>query len=362
MPDGFGRRTSPERRISRSIHKGARQGAPDAKQVADRFHLAQNVSDALDEVIKRRRWAMPTDARDASDADAAVDPATSKDAITGTEATPTGTAAPDLAADDLSPSGTPHSAKQQRQAERRAARVARWRRVHERHEHGASLSAIARDLALDRTTVKRLLDCPEPPHNVIVHPRPGGISSPKLAPYTAYLQRRWREGCTNGCELFRGLVGEGYTGSRTLLLEAIRSWRPPRLPRPLRQRANRRRADPRKRRWLLLRPPDHLDDEEQAALRQVLDADPELANAHALVQRFRALLGARDLDGFRDWLTDAQASGLASFAGVANGMVKDRDAVEAAFTEVWSNGAVEGTVHKIKGVSSDGFAASNHPS
>jgi transposase len=67
-------------------------------------------------------------------------------------------------------------------------------------------------------------------------------------------------------------------------------------------------------------------------LRQVLDADPELANAHALVQRFRALLGPRDHDGFRDWLADTQASGLACFAGVANGILKVRDAVEAAVT------------------------------
>jgi transposase len=208
-----------------------------------------------------------------------------------------------------------------------------------------------------------LLDADEPPPGarwaLIVHPKPGGIHSPKLAPYTAYLQRRWREGCTNGCELFRGLVGEGYTGSRTLLLEAIRSWRPPKLPRPLRQRSNRRRADPRRRRWLLLRPPDQLDAEECVALRQVLDADPGLANAHALVQRFRALLGARDLDGFRTWLTDAQASGLASFVGVANGMVKDREAVEAAFTEVWSNGAVEGVVHKIKLLKRQAYGRAN---
>lgn len=345
--------------------EGARQGAPGAKQVADRFHLAKNVSDALDEVIKRRRWAAPSDEAGAGGADAPADPktsegdATSEGPVAGTEAPLAGGETPDVAADDRAPSGAPQSAKRRRQAERRAARVARWRRVHERREQGASLSAIARELALDRTTVKRLLDCPEPPHNVIVHPRPGGISSPKLAPYTAYLQRRWREGCTNGCELFRELVGEGYTGSRTLLLEALRSWRPPKVPRPLRQRSNRRRADPRKRRWLLLRPPDQLDAAERAALQQVLDADPELATAHALVQRFRAIVKARDLGGFRNWLTDAQASGLASFVGVASGMLKDRDAVEAAFTEVWSNGAVEGFVHKVKLLKRQAYGRAN---
>ena len=34
--------------------EGARQGAPDARQIADRFHLVCNVTDALDEVAKHR--------------------------------------------------------------------------------------------------------------------------------------------------------------------------------------------------------------------------------------------------------------------------------------------------------------------
>jgi len=325
--------------------EGARQGAPDARQVADRFHLAQNVSGALDEVIKRRRWEVPPTA--APGADTAPTEATPVEPSAVSGVAPEGTTS-DSADDPPAGPAAPVSPTKQRQAERRAARVARWRRVHELHEQGGSIRGIARELGINKTTVKRLLATPEPPRNEIVHPRPGGITSPKLAPYTAYLQHRWREGCTTGCQLFRELVGEGYTGSRTLVLEAIRSWRPPKVPKPLRHATNRRRADPRKRRWLLLRPPDQLSDEERDALGQVLDTDPALATAHALVQRFRAILKARDLDAFRLWLTDAQTSGLPSFVGVANGMRKDRDAVEAAFTEGWSNGVVEGVVHKVK--------------
>ena len=89
-------------------------------------------------------------------------------------------------------------------------------------------------------------------------------------------------------------------------------------------------ADPRKRRWLLLRPPEQLDAEERAALALLLARDAELAKAHNLAQRFRALLQARDLDGFRAWLAEAQASELPSFVGTANGMLADRAAVEAA--------------------------------
>jgi transposase len=82
-----------------------------------------------------------------------------------------------------------------------------------------------------------------------------------------------------------------------------------------------------------LRPPEQLDAEERAALALLLARDAELAKAHNLAQRFRTLLQARDLDGFRAWLAEAQASELPSFVGTANGMLADRAAVEAAFTE-----------------------------
>jgi transposase len=36
-----------------------RLAAPDALQVADRFHLVRNVSDALQDLLRSRRWAIP---------------------------------------------------------------------------------------------------------------------------------------------------------------------------------------------------------------------------------------------------------------------------------------------------------------
>jgi transposase len=119
----------------------------------------------------------------------------------------------------------------------------------------------AETLHLHRRTVRRLLDSAEPPYNRRDHPRPGGITSPKLAPYTEYLQQRWREGCTNAVRLHDEIVERGYTGSRTLLSEAVRPRRPPRLPKPLRRKRNRRALDPRRLRRLLTRPPERLTDQ-----------------------------------------------------------------------------------------------------
>jgi transposase len=45
------------------------------------------------------------------------------------------------------------------------------------------------------------------------------------------------------------------------------------------------------------------------------------------------------------WLRDAAGSLLAAFA---SGIAQDREAVEAAITEPWSNGQTEGQITKLK--------------
>jgi transposase len=69
------------------------------------------------------------------------------------------------------------------------------------------------------------------------------------------------------------------------------------------------------------------------------------------LQRFRALIARRDVPDLETWLTDAEASGVAPFVSLANGIRADYAAMEAALTTEWSNGPVEGHVHRVKGVS-----------
>jgi transposase len=159
-------------------------------------------------------------------------------------------------------------------------------------------------------------------------PPPGSICSPLLQPYVSYLQDRWEAGCTSASQLFRELVTLGYSGSRTLLCQAVRPWRPPRPP-PGTPRRHTRRASVR---WLCLRPPDRLVPEEQTALERLLGEDTELATGYSLLQRFRKLMADRDVTALAEWLAEAQGSNLASFVSLANGIIADRSAVEAALT------------------------------
>lgn len=90
-------------------------------------------------------------------------------------------------------------------------------------------------------------------------------------------------------------------------------------------------------------------------MQPLMDADAMVSAAYALVQRFRTVLKDRDAAGLETWLADAQASGIPNLAGVANGMRADHAAVAAAVTEVWSNGTVEGHVHKVKLLKRQGY-------
>ena len=335
-------------------HDGARMGAPDASQIADRFHLVKNVTDAFDELLKQRRWETTTDgaiapAAPPAEADGADEepPEAPSEDVTPPE--------PQAARPEPIPSARPLSPTKQQEAARRAAREARWTAVHDRRARGDSIRRIADTLHLHRRTVRRLLDSADPPHNHGAHPRCGGISSPKLTPFAEYLQQRWREGCTNAVRLYGELVERGYDGSRTLLSEAVRSWRPPRAPKPLRQKRNRRTIDPRRLRRLLTRPPERLKADERTVVQRLLDADETVRAAYTLVQRFRTVLKEKDAAGLETWLADAQASGIPSLAGVANGMRADHAAVAAAVTESWSNGMVEGHVHKVKLLKRQGY-------
>jgi transposase len=301
----------------------ARRGAPNAVQVADRFHLVQNVGAALDEVVRSRSRRKEIERVQIETAEPIVVPT-----------------APPL----------PPGPAQQRARAARARRVGRWQKARALHADGMPLLTIAHQLGINRKTVRKLVRTPAPPHNRSRPPRPSGLSSPSLQPFVPYLQDRWRDGCHNISQLHRELEAQGCITSRSLLREALRTWLTPdelsaRRRHPRKQRSRTRRMNTR---WLCLRPPEQLDEEERAALHRVLDEDLPLATAHALMQRFRQVVRDRDLLGLDRWLADAASSELPPFIGFTRGIANDRAAVDAAFTLPWSTGPVEGHVHKIK--------------
>ena len=188
--------------------EGARTGAPDAVQVADRFPLAQNASAALQEVLRGRRRQIEAAAVEMPppQVEAAVAP-------------------------------PPPSRTKQREAAARAARVARWQEVQALRAQGLSIQGIARHLGMARRTVRHYLATPEAPQKAQRNPRPGGpggLTSPLLQPYVTYLQDRWQDGCTTITQLFREIARSSPSATPV----AVPSWRRPSWPSGHRVRRN----------------------------------------------------------------------------------------------------------------------------
>lgn len=329
---------------------GATAGAPNAEQVADRFHLLQNASEALDGMLRGRRLDVEETEIPSEDPDTPEEPVSLVEPLAKPQTEVEKVVAELEPEKHLSPT-------KRYEAERRAARTARWQRVQELHKAGVSIRQIGEEAGISRKTVRRLISTPEPPRNRVIHPRPGGLTSPTLQPYFTYLQDRWQQGCTNVSRLCREIEAMGYTGSRSLLAQAVRPWRGPSPPKQTKK--ERRRADRLRRRtsmrWICLKPPDKLKADEQVLLEKLLAKDDQLALGCDLLQRFRRLLETRNLSALDEWLSDARRSDLPTFMGFAGGIEVDRAAVEAAFRLPWSNGQLEGQVNRVKLIKRQGY-------
>jgi transposase len=120
------------------------------------------------------------------------------------------------------------------------------------------------------------------------------------------------------------------------------------------KRSRRRKASPRLRlpsareaSWMLLRPTE-LTDEEKPMVELLCRLSPEVARSQELALNFIELVKERDADGLRGWLISAHRSEVAEFITFANGLTSDLQAVGAALEHAWSQGQVEGHVHRLK--------------
>jgi len=86
-----------------------------------------------------------------------------------------------------------------------------WLQAKALHREGRSKSAIARELGIDRKTVRRALAAERTPAF-----RPAARSS-KLDAFRDYIRMRLADGVTNAVKLLRELKVQGYTGSISIL-------------------------------------------------------------------------------------------------------------------------------------------------
>jgi transposase len=318
--------------------QGARQGAPDAVQVADRWHLLKNVGDLLERLLHRYRAAL------AQAADVLV---------------PTASGAPTACDQAVPPSEATAEADARRalRAARHAAAQARYDSIRALRAQGLSIEAIGARVGVSRATVHKNLRADTCPTRA---PRRTKIGT--LTTWDSHLRTRWQQGCRDAVVLWREIKAQGFAGSVRAVQRHVARWQVPddphdrrRGPRVARS-SQTRSADPpavtppspRQARWWLLLPATALTSEQARYVGKLTQNCTPLRAAQDLAVEFGRLLKRRDVAALEPWLARAIASEHPEFRDFAAGLRRDQAAVEAAIREIWSNGQTEGQITKLK--------------
>jgi transposase len=319
-----------------SFAQAAAEGAPQAKQVADRWHLLKNLREAVERLLECR---YPAVMKYLESAGAARAPGDQQPPAPSAPVPPAPTEPPP--APPLTPRARARQAKRQR-------RVERHQDVRERHRQGQSARGIARELGLSVRTVLRYLrqgDCPDWGR--------GRTRSTRLERFGDHIDRRIQEGCQNAAQLDRELAALGCQGSSS----SVRQFISRRLAAAgrTRQRANAARPPPpsppsaKSLSFELLKRAKERKAEEQARVERLQQVDGELTEALELAAMFQAMARKETAPALSEWLDRAEKA-CPEIRRFAEGVRQDEAAVLAALTGPWSNGPVEGQVNRLKAI------------
>ncbi|SEE70085.1 Transposase [Rhizobiales bacterium GAS191] len=283
--------------------EGAREGAPQARQVADRFHLLRNFREA----IERQLGRFEAPIREA--------PVPAVNDETGPEQS--------IA---QGPGGRSDVAEHQHFARRarRAARQALFDQIRAHYDAGKTVTAIARELGFGRRRVDRWVRLIALPERNSMAPK---ASTP--AYHEAFLSRRWAEGTTAVRRLFGDIRQRGYTGSYSHLARFLAPWR--NIARPLDGMSGRapspsnyetpvpsptldpmtgRQISPLTAAALCVKPRGQMTPRQILNVDALKAASAEFATMRQLAMRFRGLLRGRSLEKLDVWLRDAHLSSI----------------------------------------------------
>jgi transposase len=291
--------------------EGARTGAPEARQVADRWHLWHNLAEHVENTVRAHRGCLR--------ASTAPVPGNNGDA-----------------AEPADPVVLPD-----RELAITTRTRERYRAISERAAVGMSMGAIARELGLDRATVRRFVRADSVDELLVKTRQRASL----LDGFTDYLHHRWSQGAHDAAVLTVELRELGYRGSDQTVRRYLRPLRDGRAAPPALPPAPTVREVTR---WLL-QPDAALTDGDRVALKGVLAGCPELEATAGHVRGFAEMMTHRHGQRLEDWLTALEADdGLPELARFARGLRRDQDAVTAGLTCEHSSGAVEGAVNRIK--------------
>ncbi|MET7481150.1 ISL3 family transposase [Streptomyces sp. NPDC005648] len=286
-----------------------RDAAPDAQEIADRWHLLKNLSSAVEKTCHQHRPCL----RKQADADRDAEPRRILNPLPPPTLPPTKMA---------------------------VRTVDRYSDIHRLLAQKLSISEIARRLHLDRKTVRHFRDTSL--DELLAssrHGRPKGV----LEPFTAYLTERFTDGVTSPTDLFREIRGRGYQGSDLPVRRYVTGLKTGTV-----EPARGAIPSPRKITTWIMVPRGTLKRREEEELLKIRLACPDIARTCDLAWTFHNLLQHRRGHQLLEWVRQAEHDAPAPILSFAQGLCLDLDAVTAGLTLPWSSGIVEGHVNRIK--------------
>jgi transposase len=324
--------------------RGASEGAPQAQQLVDRWHLLVNFRQALERLLTRRhaylcRLPASQELKNQLAQHEQQHPRRLRQSSVKEAAT--------------------------RQAGR-ARRYARYEQVRALHEIGLPLTQIAMRLGISWRTARNFAYADTFPERAATKPRASQIDR-----YVVYLEQRWAEGCTNASQLWREVQAQGYTGTRKQVARWAAHQRtkaaattptkygwPGRVKDSNSPYASTRLPSPRELVWVVLRDVEQLEATEKLLLEH-LRCDQVMAKAHDLAQSFQAMVRQRQADQFECWLQACSGAEAAELKNFAASLQREESAIRAALSEEWSTGPVEGQITRLKSIKRQMYGRAN---
>ncbi len=290
----------------------ATRGAPQAIQVADRFHILRNLGEALEAFLRTKGACLKDAAFVLTEATGSAEPSTTDDPNQGEQR-------PLLLWGQEAEAASMDYHRQ---------RVAAYEAVHALRAKGADVADIARTVGISRQTAYRYLSMSSPPER---RRRRFERRDRVLDPYEDYLHQRWSEGCHNGMQLWREIRAMGFAYSSSPVSRFVARLRQDPSLRPAGRARSALTSTPgpsaREVALLFLRRPVDRTDDQTAYVARLLEENTDIAAASAVTQDFATMLRQREGERLDAWIETTVQSGSDDLKRFALGLREDYDAV-----------------------------------
>jgi transposase len=310
---------------------GARQGAPQAQQIADRWHLLANLSETMKGFFLNKQAQLKALVQKP----------------------------PEDLCEEEAKQLAPWQTSMRKHLEAKSLqlhqeRVTRYKQIHELHAKKVNPTTIARQVGVSRQCVYEYLRMQQPPERTHIVPS----RQPMLEPYKDYLVRRWNEGCRNAQQAYREVKEQGYPGGDSNIVRFFGHLRKhfnqsgtfkevdPATQTPVQAPPKRPPSASQVAHWITFKEEQRLDWQKKY-LAQLCEADQEIRETYELITDFTTMLRERQGERLDAWLQKVETQGIVELKNFAQGVKRDYDAVKAGLTLEWSNGQTEGQVNRL---------------